>query len=99
MLQMIKDCLCHPKYIVFYYKEKGVKIFLLIFLFFAAFVGAAAAREYSTDYFLNSDNEEIIQAIVVGEEPDMIRAAKMVTEDFRSGRIGRITLEHPEEWK
>ena len=34
-----------------------------------------------------------------GEEPDMIRVAKMVTEDFRSGRIGRITLEHPEEWK
>ena len=33
-----------------------------------------------------------------GEEPDMIRAAKMVTEDFRSGRIGRITLERPEEW-
>ena len=33
-----------------------------------------------------------------GEEPDMIRAAKMVTEDLRSGRIGRITLERPEEW-
>ena len=33
-----------------------------------------------------------------GEEPDMIRSAKMVTEDFRSGRIGRITLERPEEW-
>ena len=33
-----------------------------------------------------------------GEEPDMIRAAKMVIEDFRSGRIGRITLERPEEW-
>ena len=33
-----------------------------------------------------------------GEEPDMIRAAKMVTEDVRSGRIGRITLERPEEW-
>ncbi len=33
-----------------------------------------------------------------GEEPDMIRVAKMVTEDFRSGRIGRITLERPEEW-
>lgn len=34
-----------------------------------------------------------------GEEPDMIRAAKLVTEDFRSGKIGRITLERPEEWK
>ncbi len=34
-----------------------------------------------------------------GEEPDMERASRIVTEDFRSGRIGKITLEHPEEWK
>lgn len=32
-----------------------------------------------------------------GEEPDIDRAAGMVLEDFRSGKIGRITLEHPEE--
>ena len=34
-----------------------------------------------------------------GEEPDMERASRMVLEDFRSGRIGKITLERPEEWK
>ena len=34
-----------------------------------------------------------------GEQPDILRASGMVLEDFRSGRIGRITLEHPEEWQ
>lgn len=34
-----------------------------------------------------------------GEEPDMERASRIVLEDFRSGRIGKITLERPEEWK
>lgn len=34
-----------------------------------------------------------------GELPDIMRASGMVLDDFRSGRIGRITLEHPEEWK
>lgn len=32
-----------------------------------------------------------------GEEPDMMRAAAMVMDDFRSGRLGRITLEFPPE--
>ena len=34
-----------------------------------------------------------------GEEPDMERASKMVLEDLRSGKIGKITLEYPEEWQ
>jgi hypothetical protein len=42
-----------------------------MFLFFAAFVGVLAAKEYNTDYFLNSDNEEIIRAIVIGNDTDI----------------------------
>lgn len=34
-----------------------------------------------------------------GEEPDMERASKIVLEDFRSGKLGNITLERPEEWQ
>ena len=33
-----------------------------------------------------------------GETPDLPRAARMVLDDFRSGKIGKITLEYPEEW-
>lgn len=53
---------------------------------------------------LNSDAYQILEEIcrirkcfLKGEVPDIDRAAGMVLEDFRSGRIGRITLEHPEE--
>ena len=34
-----------------------------------------------------------------GGDPDVMRAAGMIMEEFRSGKIGRITLEDPEEWK
>lgn len=33
--------------------------------------------------------------LLKGEEPDMKKAAALVLEDFRSGRLGRITLELP----
>ena len=33
-----------------------------------------------------------------GELPDVDRASSMLLEDFRSGKLGRITLERPEEW-
>lgn len=33
-----------------------------------------------------------------GEQPDILRASSIVMDDFRSGKLGRITLEHPEEW-
>ncbi len=34
-----------------------------------------------------------------GEQPDILRASFIVMDDFRSGKLGRITLERPEEWK
>ncbi len=33
-----------------------------------------------------------------GETPDLARACALILEDFRSGKLGRITLERPEEW-
>lgn len=32
-----------------------------------------------------------------GEQPDILRASAFVMDDFRSGKLGKITLEHPEE--
>ena len=34
-----------------------------------------------------------------GEQPDILRASAFVMDDFRSGKLGKITLEHPEEWQ
>lgn len=33
-----------------------------------------------------------------GEEPDLLRTSRIIVDDFRGGRLGRITLESPEEW-
>lgn len=53
---------------------------------------------------INKDAYKTLEEICVqkhcflkGEVPDINRAAGMLLEDFRSGKIGRITLEHPEE--
>lgn len=52
------------------------------------------------------DVYEVLKAIcesrhcyLKGQEPDIERASKIVIEDFRSGKLGLITLEHPEEWQ
>ena len=39
---------------------------------------------------------EVRKCYLKGKEPDYDRAASLLVEDFRSGRLGRITLERPE---
>ena len=49
------------------------------------------------------DNEVLAQiarnrkCVLKGDEPDIRKAAALLLDDFRSGRIGRITLESPTE--
>jgi len=35
---------------------------------------------------------------LAGHEPDTERAARVVLDEFRGGKIGRITLERPSDW-
>ena len=72
MFQKIRICLCHPKYIAMYYKEKASKIALLIVTFFLAFAGIVILCECKKDFFTNVDNQEIVQSIVIGDIPDLI---------------------------
>ncbi len=78
----------------------------------AAAVIAFLQKEYpqllEKRYQISGDEDayKMLQEICVvrkcflkGEQPDIQRASGMVIEDFRSGRIGRITLEYPEEWQ
>lgn len=51
----------------------------------------------------SADEQELLKAVCIsrhcylkGEEPDYMRASAMIMDDFRSGRLGRITLEFPE---
>lgn len=51
----------------------------------------------------STDEQEVLKAVCMsrhcylkGEEPDYMRASAMIMDDFRNGRLGRITLEFPE---
>ncbi len=43
------------------------------------------------------DVADKLQCIKKGGEPDVDKAAAIVITDFRSGKLGRISLEKPEE--
>ncbi len=61
-------------------------------------------QRYAIEITDGQDAYETIKAICVsrkcylkGEELDIMKASSMLVEDFRNGRIGKITLEMPEE--
>lgn len=63
---------------------------------------AALLKRYGTD--VEGNDAEILTGICKarkcfkkGGEPDLERCAAFVLDDFRSGRLGRITLEFPDE--
>lgn len=65
-------------------------------------VNYAGLLEKRYDIEVQEDAYETLKAICVsrrcflkGEELDIMKASSMLVEDFRSGRIGRITLEKP----
>ena len=58
------------------------------------------------DITIDEDADDTLKKIAIarrclqkGELPDVDRASSMLLEDFRSGKLGRITLERPEEWQ
>ena len=51
-----------------------------------------------SDYDCLSSLAMIKNLLKKGGEPDTERAAGMLTEDFRTGRLGRISLETPDEY-
>ena len=61
----------------------------------------AAGKRYQTECKGKGEEAltqiaEIRGCVLKGGETDLRRAASMILEDFRSGRLGRITLESPE---
>lgn len=61
-------------------------------------------KRYDIEVSDSQDAYEAIKAVCVskkcylkGEEPDIMKASSMIVDDFRNGRIGKITLEMPGE--
>lgn len=84
--------------------EQELAVYLLGFLkdYYPGVLGeryGTAEKPFDTDA---SDQELLTQIaqnkqlIAKGQTPDLTRACRMLLEDFRTGRLGRITLEQPE---
>lgn len=65
---------------------------------------AALAERYGEEVSAPAQGWELLEAagrrrgmLLRGGEADTARAARAVLEDFRSGRLGRVTLDRPEE--
>lgn len=54
-----------------------------------------SAEEEKEAYIILEEIARKRGCLLKGEEPDMKKAAALVLDDFRSGRLGRITLEMP----
>lgn len=59
-------------------------------------------KRYDIEISDRQDAYDVIKAVCVskkcylkGEEPDILKASSMIVDDFRNGRIGKITLEMP----
>ena len=51
--------------------------------------------EDNVDHQVISDIAMVRKCFIKGGEPDIDRASGMFIDDFRSGKLGRITLEKP----
>ncbi len=53
-------------------------------------------QAFEKEYEVLEEIAKVRKSLVAGGEPDITKAARMLMEDYRAGRLGRITLEKPE---
>ena len=54
------------------------------------------AEDTPADYHMLEEIAKVRKCLVAGGDPDIGKAARMLMDDYRSGRLGKITLERPE---
>lgn len=64
MLERFKDCLCNPRFIGKYNKDKFGKIFLIIFLFFLLSASLQAARCYTENPLPNNISKNFTSMVI-----------------------------------
>ena len=60
---------------------------------------AKAVQDIFLQYTFGASLKEIAEqkhCLVRGNELDYVKASNLLLEDFRSGKLGRLTLEYPE---
>ncbi|MDE5566465.1 MAG: hypothetical protein K2I77_05715 [Anaeroplasmataceae bacterium] len=72
MLSRIIDCICHPKFIGRYNKDKAGIVFLTVLFFFLLYVAAFGIRTYTTAPFNDTTYSELASAVVQTKEVDIV---------------------------
>ena len=49
------------------------------------------------EYEILAEIARVRLCLLKGNEPDIDKAANILLDDFRSGRLGKMTLENPDE--
>lgn len=76
MLERLKDCLCHPKFLGKYNKDYPGIVFLTIFIFFVLFAAMFAARCYTDAPFDDSSSQIITSQIIRQGGADIVYDAE-----------------------
>ncbi|HIT50204.1 MAG TPA: hypothetical protein IAD46_04170 [Candidatus Pelethenecus faecipullorum] len=71
MLDRIRNCICHPKWIGNYFKDKIRYIVAVTFLFLGVYVAVLALRIYTTEPFSEGSVKELTSAVIRGKESDV----------------------------
>lgn len=71
MLERIKCCLCYPRFIGKFFKDKFSTIFMTILLFFGVYVLSMGFSIYSSDYFDDNSVLAVTSTIVQGEKSNI----------------------------
>lgn len=72
----IKDCLCHPKWIGKYFKDRIWSVFLMLVLFFGCYAAVSAARAYTTAPFTSESASSLVSTIYRNAENDIYYQAE-----------------------
>lgn len=76
MLERFKDCLCHPKFLGKYNKDRAGVVFLTIFIFLVLFTAIFAARCYTEAPFNDSSSQTVTSEIITQGSSDVIYDAE-----------------------
>lgn len=66
MLERIKNCLCHPRMIGKYFKDKVSTVIITILLFFGVYACVLGMKTYSEDYFPDDAISIVVSEIFQG---------------------------------
>lgn len=72
-MEKIINIICHPKYIVLYFKDQFYKIFLTILCFFIFAMSLVAVYDFNTQYYSDSYVNDVTSLVVNhNEEMDLV---------------------------